>query len=206
VEPTACLGGIAFNNERPLLRGNVALRRAINWALDRRALAAEAPAYSASPWTHLLPPCFPGSITAKKLQPYAGAPNLSKARLLAAGHLRSGKVNIGYRSSSAVAKAHADVVHTELIQLGIAPARIAVKAVSGTDIHQAMGKHGTDLDLGSVSRGPPTTPTRWSSPSPWSAGSRRTPWSRRGTAASSRERSDCKTAHDCARSASSMSS
>jgi ABC-type oligopeptide transport system substrate-binding subunit len=81
---------LVFNNDRLLFKNNAALRRALNWAVDRRAHAAAAPPYTAFPWTHLLPPGFPGSITAERLQPYAAAPNLRQARRLAAGHLRNG--------------------------------------------------------------------------------------------------------------------
>jgi peptide/nickel transport system substrate-binding protein len=148
VEPQLCIGYIAFNNDRPLLRRNIALRRAINWALDRRALLAHAPAYSGSPWTHLLSPAVPGSITAKKLQPYVGAPRLRKARQLAGGHLRRGRVNIGYRSSGGVGTAQAELIRAVLVKLGIRADRIKLKGFSGADLYDVMGKRNTDLDLG----------------------------------------------------------
>ncbi len=149
VKPTSCLGLLAINSERPLLRNNTALRRALNWAVDRKAYAAAGGPYSRTPWTHLLPPTFPGSVTAKKLQPYRGAPNLRKARRLAAGHLRRGRINIGYRSSATTGgAATARLLRDDLVELGVAPARIKLKPFSGADIYDAMGKRSTDLDLG----------------------------------------------------------
>jgi ABC-type oligopeptide transport system substrate-binding subunit len=148
VEPQNCVGYLAFNNRRPLLRDNVALRRAINWLLDRRAALADAPPYSASPWTHLLPPAFPGSITAKRLQPYGDAPNRRKALRLAAGHLRTGVVNIGYRSTAAGGSARAEALRGVLIRLGINAERIKLKGFSGADLYDAMGKRNSDLDFG----------------------------------------------------------
>jgi hypothetical protein len=67
VEPLNCLGYLAINMLRPEFARNVALRRALNWAVDRRAALASLPPYSGSPWTHLLPPGSPGSITAPAL-------------------------------------------------------------------------------------------------------------------------------------------
>jgi ABC-type oligopeptide transport system substrate-binding subunit len=135
VEPANCIGSIAFNLNRPLLRRNVELRRAINWALDRKAMLASTAPYSGSPWTHLLPPTFPGSVIAPKLQPYARAPDLAKARRLAAGHLRAGRrVRVGYRSSS-VGKEQAQLFRDELVRLGIAPERIVLEPFTGVDSH-----------------------------------------------------------------------
>src|SRR5205814_1336235 len=58
VEPVNCLGYLAVNTLRPQFARNAALRRALNWAVDRRAALALVPPYSGSPWTHLLPPGY----------------------------------------------------------------------------------------------------------------------------------------------------
>src|SRR5215218_5599574 len=50
-----------------------------------------------SPWTHILAPTAPGAISASRLQPYSTRSNLAKARKLARGHFRDGRVVIGYR-------------------------------------------------------------------------------------------------------------
>ena len=148
VEPNNCVGYVALNSRRPLFRNNVALRQAINWMIDRRALLAPLPPYSGSPWTHLLPPTAPGSITAKKLQPYQGAPNVRKARRLAAGHLRAGLVNVGYRITGTVGLAQAREVRDALVKLGVKAKRIKLKAFAGADLYNVMGRANSDLDLG----------------------------------------------------------
>ena len=148
VKPTTCVGLLAINRARPLFRNNVALRRALNWAVNRRAYAAAAGPYAQSPWTHLLPPTFPGSVTAAKLQPYRGAPDLGRARRLAAGHLRRGRINVGYRSSGTIGAPQARLLRDDLVKLGIEPARIKLKPFGGAAIYEAMGKRNTDLDLG----------------------------------------------------------
>jgi len=147
-KPTSCVDMLPLNSRRPLFRNNLALRRALNWVVDRKALAAETGAYARMPWTHLLPPTFPGSVTMPKLQPYRGAPNLQKARRLAAGHLRRGAVTIGYRSSITGGAARAQLVRTYLVKLGVGAARIKLKAFNGADLYDAMGRRNSDLDLG----------------------------------------------------------
>jgi ABC-type transport system substrate-binding protein len=148
VKPSSCLGMLAFNDERPLFKNNAALRRALNWAVDRGAYAATFPLYAAAPWTHLLAPGVPGSIAAKSLQPYADKPRLATARRLAAGHLRSGKITVGYRTSG-TGPARLEVVRRALLQLGFEPAGITLKGFSGADLYDAIGKRGPrDLDLG----------------------------------------------------------
>jgi peptide/nickel transport system substrate-binding protein len=148
VEPNNCVGYVALNSWRPLFRNNVALRQAINWMIDRKALLAPLPAYSGSPWTHLLPPTAPGSVAAPKLQPYRGAPNPRKARRLAAGHLRAGVVNLGYRSAAPGGLAQATYVRNVLVKLGVEQERIKLKGFSGADLYDAMGRRNGDLDLG----------------------------------------------------------
>jgi ABC-type oligopeptide transport system substrate-binding subunit len=148
-KPMSCLSFLAINDDRPLFRNNVALRRALSWSVNRKAYARAAGPYAVTPWSHLLPPTSPASLTAQKLQPYRGAPNLRKARSLSAGHLRRGRINIGYRSTGSMGgAAQARLLRADLVKLGIDPARIRLKAFSGADIYDVMGKRGTDLDLG----------------------------------------------------------
>ena len=74
---------IVFNTRRPLFR-SVLLRRAVNYALDRRALAA---AYDDAPADQIVPPAVPG-FPAGHVYPVAG-PDLATARRLAGGDRRS---------------------------------------------------------------------------------------------------------------------
>jgi ABC-type oligopeptide transport system substrate-binding subunit len=147
-KPSSCVEILAINRQRPLFRNNVALRQALNWAVNRKAYEAAAGPYARRPWTHLLPPTFPGSVTARRQQPYLGAPNLRKARQLAAGHLRRGRINVGYRSSGTIGTVQARLLRDTLVKLGVDPARIKLKPFSGADIYDAMGKRSSDLDLG----------------------------------------------------------
>jgi len=145
--PTNCIGYLALNSHRPLFR-RVAVRKAINWAVDRTALSGQAGIAAASPWTHLLPPLFPGSITARRLQPYSVHANLAKARKLVGGNVRQLKINVGYRSSGTVNPAQAELVRRALIRLGFRAGNITMKAYSGGDLYTAMGVRGSELDMG----------------------------------------------------------
>jgi ABC-type transport system substrate-binding protein len=146
--PQSCLGILAFNRANPLFGQSVALRKAVNWAVDRTAYAALAGPYAGTPWTHLLPPFFPGSIGKKRLQPYSAHPNLAKARKLAGAYVADRKIVVGYRSSGPIFPLQADLVRHDLIQLGFKPQNITMKGYAGGELYTAMGTRGTDLDMG----------------------------------------------------------
>jgi ABC-type transport system substrate-binding protein len=147
-KPSSCIGWIVFNNRAGLFQGNAPMRKAVNWALDRGHYLDATVAYSAVPWTHLLPPGFPGSITAKRLQPYAPTADIAKARTLAAGHFKDGKITVYYRSSGTVNQAQAQVVRQALIDLGFVPGDITMKGFAGGQIYDAIGQAGSDFDMG----------------------------------------------------------
>jgi ABC-type transport system substrate-binding protein len=149
VKPGSCLGVVAFNGSRGLFQGNVQMRKAVSWALDRTDYAGVVPGGSLlrTPWTHLLPPGYPGSITKKSLQPYSPRANIAKARELAAGHFKDGRITVYYRSSGTINPAQAEVVKRDLINLGFDPANITMKGFAGGDIYTAIGVRGGDWDL-----------------------------------------------------------
>ena len=147
-KPINCLGSVLFNNRGTLLRGNSAMRKALNWALDRRAYADQAGPYAGDPWTHILPPGFPGSVSTKTRQPYSARPNYAKARRLAAGHFRNGRITVYYRSSGTVNPAQAEIVRGSLIQLGFDPGNITMKGFTGGNIYDAFYRADSDADIG----------------------------------------------------------
>jgi ABC-type oligopeptide transport system substrate-binding subunit len=118
VKATDCLGRLAFNGRAGLFKNNAAMRRAVNWALDRTDYTSAVGHYLQTPWTHFLLPGFPGSVTRPSLQPYGVRSNLEKARQIAAGHYRDGRVVVAYRSAGVYA-ARAQLVRRDLIALGL---------------------------------------------------------------------------------------
>jgi ABC-type oligopeptide transport system substrate-binding subunit len=146
VKPTSdCIGLIAFNNSRNLFRGNPELRKALNWALDRTAY--NGPSFTRSPWTHLLPPGYPGSITKPTLQPYAPTADLQRAFDLAAGHLKDGRITVYFRSTGSLNLAQGENVRRALLYLGFAYDNITMKGFPGAEIYDAMGRADSDFDL-----------------------------------------------------------
>jgi ABC-type oligopeptide transport system substrate-binding subunit len=147
VEPiSSCISEIAFNNHRGLFLNNAAMRRAFNWALDRTDYSGGAP-FTRTPWTHLLPPGYPGSITKPRLQPYAPTARIEKARRIAAGHFKDGRIKVYYRSSGSTNQAQAEKVRLTLVNLGFDPANITMKGFTGGDIYEVIWKKGSDFDL-----------------------------------------------------------
>ena len=131
VEPVNCVGWLLFNNREGLFRNNIPMRKAVNWAVDRRAYLSVAAPFTGSPWTNLLPPGIPG---ASRAQPFAGAPKMPRARRLARGHFRSGKVSIVYLSSGTVNPNQANSIRRDLIKLGFKPENVTLKGLSGSVI------------------------------------------------------------------------
>jgi peptide/nickel transport system substrate-binding protein len=126
-KPQSCLGWIQFNDAAGLLANNAPMRRAINWALDRTAYLGGGPRYAVQPWTHLLPPGFPGSVTKRSLQPYGPTANLAKAKALAAGHFKDGHVSVAYFNHGTITPARAQRVRQALINLGFAAQNVEMK-------------------------------------------------------------------------------
>jgi peptide/nickel transport system substrate-binding protein len=84
-------GALVFNTSRPLFRDNVALRKAVNYAVDRAEIgrAGGCWAYCFAATDQVLPRGIPG-WTDYPLYPLE-RPDLRRARALADGHLRGGR-------------------------------------------------------------------------------------------------------------------
>jgi ABC-type transport system substrate-binding protein len=118
VKPVGCLGSIALNTRQGLFKDNAPLRQAVNWAIDRTDFLANASPYSMTPWTHLIPPGFPGSITKRALQPYGPRADMDKARQVAAGHYGARHVVLAYRAGGPP-KPRVELVGRNLTTLGL---------------------------------------------------------------------------------------
>lgn len=98
VEPGLGIRMLVFNTGGPLFRSNPSLRRAINFALDRKALEATGGGpVGASLTDQYLPYAMPGFKDAA-IYPLDG-PDLARARALAEGNLRSGRAVLLTRTS-----------------------------------------------------------------------------------------------------------
>jgi ABC-type transport system substrate-binding protein len=146
VKSTPCESTVMFNFQR-LFANNLPLRQAVSWAVDRTALAEQLNPYSVTPWTHVIPPGFPGVVTAKRSQPYSLRADLAKARQLAAGHMGDGSIRVAYQSAGRAGPATAEAVRQALVGLGFDQSRIEMRGYLGFDLYQALGTPGTTIDL-----------------------------------------------------------
>jgi peptide/nickel transport system substrate-binding protein len=138
-----CTGYLPMNTANNLFKANLQLRQAVNYAVSRGPYVAQAGPYAGQPWTHLFNPGVPGwkSVTLYKQ-------NLATAKRLAAGHMKDGKITVYFRSSGSTNQAQAQIVKNDLQTLGFKSGDITMKGFSGGDIYDAMGKRGTDADIG----------------------------------------------------------
>ena len=142
--PLNCIDFLPMNLANDLFKGNLRLRQAINYAINRSAYIGQAGAYAGTPWTHILTPAVPGW---RNENPYPLKPDLPRARALAAGHFRDGKITVYFRSSGTINPAQAQIVRQDLINLGFRPEDITMKGFSGGNIYTAWGAHGHDGDI-----------------------------------------------------------
>ena len=116
VKPSAALHIFVLNTSRPLFRNNAPLRRAINFAVDRPALVHQFGAYAARPVDHYLPPIMLGY---RRTHVYpVRKPDIRRARALARGHTRSGKL-VFYVSTRGPALAQAQIIKRDLARIGL---------------------------------------------------------------------------------------
>ena len=107
--PSPGLDGIAFNTRRPLFR-DVRMRRAVEYALDRTALAA---VYGEQPSDHLIPPAVSG-IAGNVA--YPNDPDLTTARRLAGPGRRTARL---YLCGDPIGIRIAGIVRANLAPIGI---------------------------------------------------------------------------------------
>lgn len=125
VNPRATLRYLTMNHERELFGkpgggpgaqlGNVPLKRAVNYAIDRTALLQQSGAYSGGFTDQYLPRTIRGFRDANI---YPVRPDLARARALATGSTRSGK-GVFYRCSFGPCIPMAQIVQANLREIGI---------------------------------------------------------------------------------------
>ena len=134
---------LALNTSRPLFRGNVALRKAVNLALDRTAIAKAGPGWPRShqPTDQILPHWMPG-WSDERIYPLR-APNLQRARSLANGNLRGGKAVL-YTSQIPFLVDQANLIARQLSEIGL---EVTVTPLAPAVIDARAGTPGAPYDL-----------------------------------------------------------
>jgi peptide/nickel transport system substrate-binding protein len=143
VKPGLFLRMFVLNTSRPLFRNNVALRQAINYAIDRPALLRRfGGPYFGTPTDQFLPPSLPGFVNARIYPLYK--PNLARARALARGHTRGGKLVL-YTGTRPGHLEQAQIVKQELARIGI---DVVVKAFPPPVLFKKLATPGEPFDMG----------------------------------------------------------
>jgi peptide/nickel transport system substrate-binding protein len=133
VRPGFTLRMLAFNSARPAFRNNPSLRKAVNFALNRRAIINGASDPRASvPTDQYLPSVMPGFRDAN-IYPLERA-DLARARELARGNLPDGKIVL-YTNSTALPMAVGRIVARQLAEIGLDV------EVRGFPLHTASGAY-----------------------------------------------------------------
>jgi peptide/nickel transport system substrate-binding protein len=133
VRPGFTLRMLAFNSARPVFRNNTSLRKAVNYALNRRAIVNGTSGPLASvPSDQYLPSTMPGFRDAN-IYPL-DHPDLVKAKQLARNNLRGGKV-VMYTANSPLPMGLALLVKRQLAEIGLDV------EVRGQPLHTASGAY-----------------------------------------------------------------
>jgi ABC-type oligopeptide transport system substrate-binding subunit len=137
VHPWTAITYYALNTSRPLFR-DAATRRAVNFALDRRALIRLTGLNGGTPTDQILPASVPGFREARI---YPFTPDVARARQLMAG--RTGKAVLYVDSRPAAVNAAA-IVEANLDAIGI---DVEVKVFELSVLGELAGRRGEPFDL-----------------------------------------------------------
>jgi peptide/nickel transport system substrate-binding protein len=145
ISPANGIRILHMNTSRPLF-SDVRLRRAVNYAIDRPALAAQGqrfaaatPFFAGSPADGYIPPATAGAASSH-LYPLAG-PDLRRARQLA-GNVHA--TAIMYTPDVPPWLQEAQIIRRDLAPLGI---DVQVKEFPLVDFYARIGRHGEPFDL-----------------------------------------------------------
>jgi peptide/nickel transport system substrate-binding protein len=136
VATSNCVSYIAMNSNNPLFNNNnAALRRAVNYVINRNAMVDLSGAYAGRQTDQYMPRGFPGyrELGAKG---YPATQNLSRARQLAQGNTRSGR-GVFYYGLAAPGPQRMELVRSYLSQIGVS---IEPQGFRGFAIYDAAGK------------------------------------------------------------------
>ena len=129
---------LALNTQRSAF-SSAAMRKAVNYAIDRPELVRVLGVLGARRTTTILPRSLTGGVYDQRLYPIAGA-EPAKAKSLAAG--TCGNVNLWY-STGQVGSPQAAIVQYNLEQMGC---NVTTKPFVGYAIYGAAGVKGADFD------------------------------------------------------------
>lgn len=141
VAPGVGVRVFVLNMSQPLLRNNVKLRQAINFAVDRVAIAREDGAWADTPTDQFLYPGIPGY---REVHIYPLKGDLKRARALARGRTREGKAVL-YTITRAEDVAQAQILRKNLKAIGL-----DLEIKSPPDLFGKFATPGEPFDIGRI--------------------------------------------------------
>ena len=145
LKPGLTLRMLSFNLSRPLFRDNPGLRKAVNFALNRRALVSTGGSHVSRPSDQYLPATLPGFRDAD-VYPLA-RPDLRRARALADGNLRSAKARL-YVNSSPLPMSIGQLIRQQLAEIGLDVQLVPIPLHSASAAYfQKLATPGEEWDL-----------------------------------------------------------
>jgi peptide/nickel transport system substrate-binding protein len=148
--PAPTIQYLAMNHERRLFGipsgerhttlGNVRLKQAVNFAIDRQAILTQRGAYGGVTNDQYLPPTMRGF---RNVAIYPRRPNLTRARQLAQGQTRGGNA-IMYCSNRAPAPAQCQIVQANLRNIGL---NVDIKLFPRATQFELEGRRGEPFDI-----------------------------------------------------------
>jgi peptide/nickel transport system substrate-binding protein len=142
--PSPTISYLAMNHDRPLFGGggvgNLRLKKAVNFVIDRQAIMTQRGAYSGVTNDQYMPPSMRGF---KNVAIYPRRPNLSQARTLATGQTRGGD-GVFYCSNRAPAPQQCQIVQANLRNIGL---NMDIKLFPRAVQFEKTGNKGEPFDL-----------------------------------------------------------
>jgi peptide/nickel transport system substrate-binding protein len=139
VRPGFTFRGFVLNTSSPIFRGNLPLRKAVNFAIDRKVFGPGS--LGARLTDQVLPPSLPGFVDAK-IYPLR-EPNLAKARQLASGHLRGGKAVL-YVNDLPLTLGVGQTLKQQLAAIGL---EVEVRGIPGPALPTRLSTPGEPFDM-----------------------------------------------------------
>jgi ABC-type oligopeptide transport system substrate-binding subunit len=135
---------LAMNHERPLFGGggvgNLRLKKAVQYAIDRQAILAQGGAYAGVVNDQYMPPTMRGF---KNVAIYPRRPNMSQARQLAQGQTRGGS-GVFYCANRAPAPQRCQIAQANLRNIGL---NMDIRLFPRATQFEAAGRRGEPFDL-----------------------------------------------------------
>jgi peptide/nickel transport system substrate-binding protein len=145
VRPIGSVHYLALNTSRPLFKNNARLRRAINFAIDRRAILRAYGPYAGRATDQYLHSIVVPGFRDARIYPLQ-RPNLHKAKALAEGHTRSGTA-IFYARDNPLGRTLAPIVQDNLRKIGL---DVEIKTFPTPVALDKLGTRGEPFDIGFV--------------------------------------------------------